>query len=301
MKTTAKQFKSYGNTGIVQLRMEPESEFPFKPGGPEMKQGGLVISEANDSGIVNKLIALNTTEFFLLLTDADILVGAKQNRIINRSILLAPGTKTMLDVSCIERLRWQYTDKNFSSPPSSADHDLRKAKAASMSFRRKEAGEQVHDTQGTVWTHINRRLRDENIFEETESYHAMANFHLSQKADEFPECEPERGCNGLAVVADGKVQCIDIFGSEEVYRYYFPLLRDSAFRMAKTAKNIKGPDIHEAYYRVLETLDGFEIAEHKLADGYTGAGLLSMSENDLLIGFDLMIDGQLIHKTVFVK
>lgn len=266
-----------------------------------MKNGGLVISEANDSGVVSKLIALNTTDSYLLLTDADVLIGAKQNRIINRSVLLAPGTKTILDVSCIERLRWQYTDKNFSSPGSSADHDLRKAKAASMSFRKKEAGEHVRDTQGTVWSHIHNRLQEENYYEKTESYHAMASFHLSHKSDEFPKCDAENGCNGLAVVADGRVQCIDIFGAEEVYKYYFTLLRDSAFRMAKTGKNVKASDLHEAYYRVLDTIDGFGTAERKTGEGYNGAGLLTMAENDTLIGFDLTMEGQLIHRTVFGK
>jgi hypothetical protein len=301
MKTTAKQFTAYGNIGLVQIRMEPESGFSFRPGGPEMKNGGLVINEANEGGVVGKLIALNVTDSYLLLTDADVLVGAKQNRIINMSVLLSPGSKTVLDVSCIERLRWQYTDKNFSSPDSSADHDLRKAKAASMSFKRKEAGESVQDTQGTVWEHISSRMSDEKFFEKTESYHAMASFSLSQKAQEFPVCNMENGCNGLAVVADGRVQCIDIFGTEEVYKYYFPLLRDSAFRMAKTGKNIKSTDLHEAYYKVLDTLDGFDTAERKTGEGYNGAGLLTMAENNTLIGFDLTMEGQIVHRTVFSK
>jgi len=300
MKTTAKQFTVFGNIGLVQLRMEPETTFRFMPGGPEMKNGRLIISESMESGVVGKLIAMNNTDSFLLLTDADVLIGAKQNRIINRS-MLAPNSKTIIDVSCIERLRWHYTDKNFSSPGSTADHDLRKAKAASMSFKRKEAGEPAPDTQGTVWSHISNRMSEEKFFEKTESYHAMASFHQSMKAAEFPVCEPEKGCNGIAVVSDGKVQCIDIFGNEEVYNYYFPLLRDSAFRMAVEGKNVKSPDMHEAYYKVLDTLDNYETADRKPAEAYVGSGSLIMAENDISIGLDLTINDQLIHRAVFVK
>lgn len=102
METTTKTMIAYGNCTLVQLSVQPGTTFRFKPGGPAIETGGLVISEADGIGIVGSLVALNNTESFLLLTDADILVGAKQNRVLNKSVLLAPFSKTILDVSCIE-------------------------------------------------------------------------------------------------------------------------------------------------------------------------------------------------------
>ena len=122
MKTSAKHFTTYQNIALVQLRAEPATTIPFKPGAPEIQKGGLVITEANEGGVVGKLVAFNATDSLLLLTDSDVLIGAKQNRIINKSMLLAPNSKSLIDVSCIERLRWNYTSKYFSSPGSSADH-----------------------------------------------------------------------------------------------------------------------------------------------------------------------------------
>ncbi len=89
---------------------------------------------------MGKLLALNNTPAHLLLTDADVLVGAKQNRVVNKSMLLAPLSKTVIDVSCIERLRWNYTSANFSSPGSMADPDLRKEKAQALFCGRDDAG-----------------------------------------------------------------------------------------------------------------------------------------------------------------
>ncbi|HVN59281.1 MAG TPA: DUF6569 family protein [Bacteroidales bacterium] len=300
MKTTAKQFTVFGNTSIVQICIDPVSEFIFQPGGPEMKSGGLIISESTEGGVVGRLTALNNTGSYLLLTDADVLIGAKQNRIINKSVLLAPYSKTPLDVSCIERLRWSYNNKNFSSPESAADHDLRKAKAASMSFLNSEAGA-YHDTQGTVWSHINDRLAKEGIHQETESYHAMAGQVQERKAKEFPFCEAEKGCCGLAVFSDGKVQSIDLFGNEEVYRYYFPMLRDAAFRMAGTGKDVKVPEMHEAYYKSLDAIDSFEAASRKPEEAYTGSGILTMIESEKQIGFGLSMNEELIHRVIFQK
>ena len=301
MKTSAKHFTAYQNIALVQLRAEPETAFPFMPGAPEIQNGGLVITEANEGGVVGKLFAVNATDSFLLLTDADVLIGAKQNRVINKSMLLAPNSKTLIDVSCIERLRWNYTSKNFSSPDSSADHDLRKAKAASMSSMKNEAREMRSNTQGMVWSHINSRMSEENFSERTESYHEYAKYHFNRERAKFPECNPAGGCNGMAVVADGKVQCIDIFGNEEVFRYYFPLVRDSAFRTARGEKEAKTADMYESYFKALDTLDSLEAAERKEDTQYAGAGLFSLAEMEHLISFELTMEGQMIHQAVFMK
>jgi hypothetical protein len=299
MKTTAKQFTGYGNTGLVQIMAIPESPIQVKPGGPEMKSGGLTISEVNASGVVGKLDAMNNTSFYLLLTDADVLIGAKQNRIINKSMLLAPHSKTIIDVSCIERLRWNYTSREFSNPGTAADHNLRKDKMTSMIREDSDNPGAAYRTQSKVWEHIRLSLTEEKFNEKTESYHEHASHRMKEKANELPHCEAEEGCNGLAVVVDGKVKCIDLFGTSELYRYYFPLLRDSAFRMASVIKDAKPADIHESNFRVLEALDTFETAERNTDALYDCVGKLAMAEKDGLIGFELTLDGQRVHEAIF--
>ena len=301
MKTTVKQLTTYGNLGLVQVRVEPETDFQFKPAGPEIKTGDLIISESTGEGVVGKLIALNNTNAYLLLTDADVLIGAKQNRVVNKSVLLAPLTKTVIDVSCIERLRWQYTSKDFSNSRSVADPDLRKEKASSLSFTKNDPNEQKPDTQRTVWSYVNERIRETGCPSRTESYSELISYRMSKAANDFPVCEPEKGCNGLAVILDRKVISADLFGREEIYKYYFPMLRDSAFRMANQRKGIKPVDIDEVYYKVLDALDNFEVAERHPESDYTGAGLFNIIETPGIIGFDLTFKGRLIHDAIFAK
>jgi len=301
MKTKAKQLTTYANLRLVQVQAHPETKFIYKPGAPEMKNGGLIITESTGEGIVGKLAAENKTSSFLLLTDADVLIGAKQNRIINKSILLDPMTKTVIDVSCVERLRWQYTSRNFSSHGTVADHDLRKLKAASIAFKKTRPDEFSESTQSTVWNHVSNKLREQGLEEKTESYAELIDYSMSKGEHEFPVCEAEKGCNGIAVVLDGKVTCIDIFGTEEVYRYYFRNLRDSAFRMAKKGKDIRETDINEAYFKVLDTLDYYETTVRHPDPSYNGAGLFSMADNDRLIAFDLSMDREMIHTALFIK
>jgi len=301
MKTTAKSLTTYGNLAIVQFEVKPETTLGFKPGEPEIRAGGLIISEASSNGIVGKLVAENNTNAFLLLTDADVLIGAKQNRVLNRSVLLSPFSKTILDVSCIERCRWQYTSKDFSSTPNIADHDLRKDKAESIAvkFRKSAAGEA--NVQEKVWSHIREKLNHENFESVTESYSDLIYFKMSSQQSEYPVCEPENGCNGIAVLLNRKIVCADIFGTADCYSHYFPKLRDSAFRQAAAGVKTTPIDIHEAYFKVLDLLDNYEKADRVRDDGYSAAGTFSIIENKEFVGFDLNIENQLIHNVVFLK
>ena len=301
MKATTKRLTTYGNLGLVQLRVEPLAEFNFRPGGPEIKSGGLTISESTGEGIVGKLLAINNTEAYLLLTDADVLVGAKQNRVLNKSVLLAPLSKTVIDVSCIERLRWHYTSGSFSSPQSVADPDLRKEKARSISIMRGDSADQNPDTQRAVWSHVKDRIREAGCASKTESYADLINYRMESAANDFPDCEPEPGCNGLAIILDRKIISADLFGSGEVYSHYFPMLRDSAFRMADNGKKVKPVDQHEAFFKTLDAIDNFEAADRFSDDNYSGAGLFNIVETIDIVGSELSFEGQLIHTALFAK
>ena len=51
----------------------------------------------------------------VLFLEGEELVGAKQNRILNTSVLLPARSKIKIPVSCVERGRWAYKSKHFGS------------------------------------------------------------------------------------------------------------------------------------------------------------------------------------------
>jgi hypothetical protein len=300
METKTKTLTSYGNCTLVQLEIRPESKFTFKPGVTELQTGGLIISESNGNGVVGKLVAVNNTDLFLLLTDADVLTGAKQNRILNKSVLLAPYSKTTLDVSCIERGRWQYTTRNFSSTSNVADPNLRKTKAQSLSDSIINT-EENFKTQQSVWSHIHFNLADEGYASSTDNYSDLILHREKKQKPKFPLFEPENGCNGLAVLINRKIVCVDVFGTEEIYRYYFPKLRDSTFLQATSGNGEQAMDVHEAAFKVLDLLEHFEISENTQDRNYSGAGSLSIREGNGFVGVWLECKSQLIHCSLFGK
>ncbi len=109
------------------------------------------------------------------------------------------------------------------------------------------------------------------------------------------------GCNGIAVLIDGKVISVDLFGNKETYRYYFPMLRDSAFTLSRSNAEKSQVDNHEAFFRTLEAIDGFNDASRQIEEGHPGTGTLHMVESDRLVGFSLTHNEELIHNAFFAK
>ena len=73
----------------------------------------LTITEVDEAGTVPELLAVNNGDRPVLLIDGEELQGAKQNRILNTSVLLPPKSKTRIPVSCVEEGRWSHTSRTF--------------------------------------------------------------------------------------------------------------------------------------------------------------------------------------------
>jgi len=78
--------------------------------------GGLIeVTEVSQGGAVPELKVVNTSPRMVLILDGEELVGAKQNRIVNTTILVQAQSTTVIPVSCVEQGRWHYRSPRFSS------------------------------------------------------------------------------------------------------------------------------------------------------------------------------------------
>jgi hypothetical protein len=85
--------------------------------------------------------------------DRKSLVGAKQNRIPNTTVLVAAHTEVTIPVSCVEQGRWSYRGRQFRPGDSSLFASLRAKKAAWVS-RSVRAGRGHMADQGEVWAEL---------------------------------------------------------------------------------------------------------------------------------------------------
>ena len=111
------------------------------------------VTEVSEAGSVPFLTVANGADRPLLLLDGEELIGAKQNRILNTTVLVAAHTEVTIPVSCVEQGRWGYRGRQFRPGDASLYASLRARKAAwvSQSIR---AGRGHRADQGEVWAHL---------------------------------------------------------------------------------------------------------------------------------------------------
>ena len=115
-----------------------------------LEVGTLRVEELNEAGSVPELRVVNEGSLPVLILEGDELVGAKQNRVVNSSVLVAAYSDLTLPVSCVERGRWSYRSRGFSPGAGSPHIAIRRLTARSVheSLRR---GRGHRSDQRAVW------------------------------------------------------------------------------------------------------------------------------------------------------
>src|SRR6266540_1943283 len=111
---------------------------------------GFRVAEVDADGSVPELAVVNPLESKVLLYDGEELLGAKQNRILNVTVLLAAKSETRIPVSCVEQGRWHARSASFESARHTAYPDLRRRKAERLSAEPFTPGA----AQAAVWDEV---------------------------------------------------------------------------------------------------------------------------------------------------
>lgn len=188
-----------------------------------LEQNHLTITEVDASGAVPELKVSNPSEYMILLLDGEELMGAKQNRVLNSSILLGKKTKTTIPVSCTEQGRWAYTSTAFAYSNTFASHSLRSDKLQSVTSSL-IAGRGHTSDQGGVWDSVANMHHLANTTSPTgamrDAYLAKNN-ELNDYLNAFA-VEPQQ--QGSLIFINGKVVGVDIISRDTAYQTLHPQL-----------------------------------------------------------------------------
>ena len=121
-----------------------------------LKGGQVRVTETSAAGTVPELLLDNASPGRVLLLDGDELVGAKQNRVLNITILVGANQKVVIPVSCVERGRWQARSAEFSSEDRMMFARARAAKMSQVSHSMRTSGTRRSD-QGAVWEAVDAK------------------------------------------------------------------------------------------------------------------------------------------------
>ena len=181
---------------------------------------GLEIAETGPDGTVPELTVTNPLDEAVLLYDGEELVGAKQNRILDVSVLVAAGSKLTIPVSCVEQGRWRSVSRTFSAAPHVSSTDLRRAKAAALASRgtrsRRRAGRGLAIRPDEAPC-PRRRLR----------HRCKPRCVRRSRAPDRGTRERVRGRPGQcgAVLGIGDALCLDVVSRPEAFAVLWPKLR----------------------------------------------------------------------------
>jgi len=209
--------------------------------------GLITITEVDEGGSVPQLMVVSIADKPVLLLDGEELQGAKQNRVLNTTVLLAPRSKTVVPVSCTEQGRWSYESKEFSASMNVMDHKIRGKKMASVSRSRRSRGT-YESNQGEVWDGIACFSRDAGVHSNTG---AMKDVYTERKKDydkclgAFPLVE---GQVGLVAFVNGKPAGLDVLSSPKAFaRLHDKLIKsyssDTIMRGRKKARKVTEEDV----------------------------------------------------------
>lgn len=179
-------------------------------GSDAINEGSVIVEEVSEAGSVPTLSVTNKANVRVLFLEGEQLIGAKQNRILNTSILIAANSKTTIPVSCVEQGRWRFKSKLFGSSGTHSPSKLRYALKASVSDSVKR-GHGHRSDQGRVWAEVACLQMSHGV--ESKSYAMEDTFesYRSQLAELQTQFAYVNGASGVAVALGNQIVCLDLF------------------------------------------------------------------------------------------
>lgn len=188
-----------------------------------LKAGQFQVQEVNQSGSVPTLTVGNTGKLPVLIIVGEELIGAKQNRALNTSLLIPAESQLEIPVSCIERGRWAYTSARFSSDVTTSHMSLRKAQVEQVTDNLRARGEYMAD-QSAVWSEVERKISAHSSSSPTRALHDVYVQNEDYLKDYLGAFNVPEDAEGILVEINGEIVGADMFDHHETLNILWPKL-----------------------------------------------------------------------------
>jgi hypothetical protein len=263
--------------------------------------GSFRVTEVSESGSVPELLVVNDLVEPVLVVDGEELVGAKQNRIVNVSLLVPARSRIHIPVSCVEAGRWHHRTRHFGTAPRMHYSSGRgmKTRAVTESYRR--VGRPLSD-QGAIWQDIAAKSERLEARSDTSAMDAMYDRSAVALKRFEARFEPLAGQVGAVFLIDGAPAGLDVFDSPATWRKLSPKLVAS---YGLDAVDVAMPQSQPGAPELLKRLaaDLLARAAELSAEHYpsTGLGEDLRLTGPSLAGGALVVDERLLHLAVFPR
>jgi hypothetical protein len=226
---------------VFPLFTQSKSSVEYALADEALRDQLLTVQEVSEGGSVPELLVENKGDMRVLFIEGEELVGAKQNRILNTSILVAAKSKTKIPVSCVERGRWRYQSPHFGLSGSHSPSSVRYAMKASVTHSLMEDGCRYMSDQGAVWGAVGAMNMYCDARSETDAMSAAFETHKKELAEFREHLKYIDGASGMAVVIGKRVVGCDLFDKPSTCRKVWDRLL-SGVTLEAIAKKETGAD-----------------------------------------------------------
>lgn len=294
-------FNSSEGFNVLQFKTSKSTPLDIILLDEALQKGFIEIQELSESGSVNEITVINKSPHLVFLMDGDLLQGAKQNRVLNTSVLLAPHSTTILPVSCVEQGRWNYRSARFTSVNRVSPADLRKEKARQVTSSRRTDNSARSD-QGKVWEKVHYYSEKFKVRSGTSDLNElsdnMPNFNRSSFFDFQSNLKADPEATGVCLIHNGKVLSLDNFNSSKMLSYYLPkILSGIAMDVyqSSSSTSLNKKDSEALCRKMLADLETSQATEHP----GVGCGTEKRFTAPMKLGFELKLEDSSVHFTGF--
>ena len=210
---------SVGQLKVTPVFIREERALPFLEFEEALARGLVEVTEVSEGGSVPVLFVNNKADRDVIIVDGELLVGAKQNRVVNTTIVIPARTSVEIPVTCVEQGRWRYSSRNFSSGGSHSYSSLRSLKHRTVTESLRDTGRYTSD-QGSIWGDIRAKMDRMASPSPTMSMSDVYESSVSREEEArlADEVKPQpRQVGYFAYVREGFAGG-DVFGSSELCR-----------------------------------------------------------------------------------
>jgi hypothetical protein len=188
-----------------------------------LSSGLVEITEVSDQGSVPNLKVVNRAAQPVLIVDGEELLGAKQNRIVNLTILVAAKSDLTIPVSCVEAGRWRRRSRAFTAAPRTQYATGRAKRMAHVSLSMLSTGDRVSD-QADVWHDIAQKSSRLNASSPTSAMGAIFSTHSASVETFVSGCAAADGQVGALFAVGDAIVGFDLFDRPSTLRQMLPKL-----------------------------------------------------------------------------
>ena len=285
-----------------------------------LEQRVLEVSEVSEHGSVPELKATNKGQKPTLMIDGEELKGAKQNRVLNTTTMVAPGTTVVIPVSCVEAHRWHGHTLSMGKSDHVMAHYLRTKKMEQVN-RNLEQNRSFRANQQEIWADIDIMAYRLHVESPTSAMSDIYEARAKDLEDYLKGFSLVEGQKGLLVFIGGKPVGLEFISREEAFsRLYQKLLKSYVLeavslkyeklmkrRMKKSADK-ENKQKNDADKRKPEAIPGMEQARTFVEEALStrekrypsiGMGYSCRYLGNKVVGAALEVDGSIPHLAFF--